>query len=89
MTQRMTATPNPSQQGGAFELCYDFAGPPAATSPVTIEVKFDNAPNVDVTLSDTSNCATVNVPKAATGCLCKDGSGQSEEYAVTIRPSEG
>ena len=84
---RFTVTPNPVQQGGAVQVCYDFKGPPPATSPVKVTIEWDGVPPpVEFELSKDKPCGMLDVPTLATGGLLVDGSGQSEDRAITVTP---
>jgi len=78
---RISADPNPVQQGKPLIVCYNFDG---ATSPVTLTLHWDPPPSTQITLSSGDSCKAVVVPANAEGLIIEDESGQSEDKAVQV-----
>lgn len=85
----ISATPNPTVQGGTIEVCYDFTDPEAPPSttlhlewtPDTVEGQSE------LLLNPQTPCGEVAIPHDAAALRIVDDSGVSLPAAVAIAPS--
>ncbi len=84
--QRFSFDPNPPVAGEYFTLCYDFAGPPKATSPVTVRIHITGGGGTtfDVVLDEVKQCHEFTMPSAAATMNIHDLSGQSDDVTVIV-----
>lgn len=84
---RITCTPNPCNVGDTVTISYDFVGPPAATSPVTITIYWrpGDEQYTRFELSATDSSRDLIIPDCEGG-LAVDASQQSGDCAITVNP---
>lgn len=84
MTQRMTVTPDPLQEGEQGTVCYDFEG--LSISETDIRITWSPSRSSEIVgVSVSDPCATFTVPDGQTSASFVDLDGSSSRLTVSIQ----
>lgn len=85
--KRFSIDPDPPQAGQWLTICYDFEGPPKATSPVTVKIQITGGGGqiLTVELNEITQCYEFELPSTALTINLHDTSGQSEDMTRIVQ----